>query len=235
MKIIAIVPAYNEQDNIQSVVDDLRRHQVGTKIVVVNDCSTDRTERVVRELGETVVNLPINLGIGGAVQAGLKYARDYGYDIAVQFDGDGQHVAAEITKILEPILNDEADVVIGSRFLGERGFQSSMLRRIGIGIFMLVTSVLIRRKITDNTSGFRAYNQKAIRFLARFYPQDYPEPEAVIELHRNRFRIVEVPVQMRERAAGASSIRAIGSVYYMIKVLMANLIAFSRKPVAKEK
>ncbi len=234
-KIVAIVPAYNEEDNIEKVINDLKEHQPLIKIVVINDCSTDNTQNIVNQLGETVINLPINLGIGGAVQTGLKYSISNQYDITIQFDGDGQHKASEIEKILKPIVNGDADVVIGSRFLGHGNFKSNFARRFGIWIFMLVNSILLRSKITDNTSGFRAYNKTAVKFLARYYPQDYPEPEAVIELYRNRFRICEVPVSMKEREGGSSSIKAFSSIYYMIKVLIANLIAFSRKPCYKER
>ncbi len=234
-KTIAIVPAFNESKNIGGVIEDLRTHYPTAKILVINDCSIDHCDAVVRLFGESVISLPINLGIGGAVQTGLKYALDNGYDIAFQFDGDGQHMASEVEKIVLPIIRREADVVIGSRFLGTNGYQSSLIRRFGIEIFRLVNSLLIRRKITDNTSGFRAYNRRAIEFLSLFYPQDYPEPEAVIELFRNGFQIIEVPTLMRERKQGHSSIRTFGSGYYMIKVLMASLIAFSRKPVYKEK
>jgi glycosyltransferase involved in cell wall biosynthesis len=234
-KICAIIPAYNEQESIRAVIEDIRKHHPEIKIVVINDSSADKTAAIVRDLGETVLNLPINLGIGGAVQTGMKYARSGQFDFAIQFDGDGQHLACEIEKILSPVIRDEADVVIGSRFLGAGQYKSGFLRRIGIGIFRMVNSVMIGSKITDNTSGFRAYNRQAIAFLAEYYPQDYPEPEAVIELYRNRFRISEVPVEMHERTGGDSSIRLSRSLYYMVKCFMANMIAFSRKPISKEK
>lgn len=234
-RIIAIVPAFNEEENIELVIKDLKEHQPTIKIVVINDCSDDSTGDIVRKMNETVINMVINLGIGGAVQTGLKYARDNGYDIAIQFDGDGQHLASEIEKIIRPVIDGEADVVIGSRFLGTGGFKSNIARRLGIGIFQWVNSLLVRSKITDNTSGFRAYNKTAVEFLALYYPQDYPEPEAVVELYRNGFRIKEVPVMMKEREGGSSSINIFGSIYYMVKVLMASMIAFSRKPCFKEK
>lgn len=234
-KICAIVPAYNEEHNIGPVIDDIRNHQPQINIVVINDASRDKTEAIVRERGATVLSLPINLGIGGAVQTGLIYARDAGFDLAIQFDGDGQHLASEIEKILTPVIEGQADVVIGSRFLDAGGYKSRFVRRIGIRIFQMVNSLMVGSRITDNTSGFRAYNRRAIAFLARYYPQDYPEPEAVIDLYRNRFRIREVSVVMRERASGDSSIRLSRSLYYMVKCLMANLIAFSRKPISKEK
>jgi len=232
--ICAIVPAYNEELNIRCVLEDISQHHPDIKIVVVNDCSDDNTEGVVRELDQTILNLPINLGIGGAVQTGMKYAMANDFDIAIQFDGDGQHLAAEIDSIIKPVVNGTHDVVIGSRFLKPSGYSAGHFRSIGIGVFRMLNSLLLGSTITDNTSGFRAYGRKAISFLAQFYPQDYPEAEAVIELFRNGFRIGEVAVTMRERSGGESSIGVMNSVYYMIKVVMANLIAFSRRPVKQE-
>ncbi len=233
-KICAILPAHNEEHNIRSAIHDLRYHHPEIKIIVVNDASTDGTGIVVREMGETVLSLPINLGIGGAVQTGLKYAQWAGFDFAIQFDGDGQHLAGEIEKILTPVMGEEADVAIGSRFLGAGQYKCTFWRGIGIKIFSMVNSLMVGSTITDNTSGFRAYNRRAIEFLVDHYPQDYPEPESVIELFRNRFRICEVPVSMRERISGDSSIRLSKSLYYMVKCLMANFIAYTRKPVSKE-
>jgi glycosyltransferase involved in cell wall biosynthesis len=233
-RICAVIPAYNEEENILAVIREIRELYPAAKIVVVNDASTDGTENVVRATGETILNLPINLGIGGAVQTGLMYAREFGHDYVVQVDGDGQHPASEIGKILEPVINGKADVVIGSRFLGTGDYKTGLPRRIGMRIFQAANSIMTGRKITDNTSGFRAYNREALTFLARYYPQDYPEPETVIELFRNGFRIKEVPVNMRRRSGGISSISPSRSLYYMIKCLIANVIAFSRKSVAKE-
>lgn len=228
LKIIAIVPACNEEKNIAPVIADLRKNQPGIKIVVLNDASTDQTEKVARASGVTVLNLAVNLGIGGAVQTGFIYARDEKYDIAFQFDGDGQHLASEIDKLLEPLIRKETDVVIGSRFLEKGGFRSSLARQAGIRLISLVNKLLTGRKIMDSTSGFRAFNQKAIAFLAENYSQDYPEPEAVVQLFRNGFNILEVPVQMRARLSGQSSIKPIHSFYYIIKVLLSNMIGESK-------
>ena len=228
LKIIAIVPACNEEKNIAPVIADLRKNQPGIKIVVLNDASTDQTEKVARASGVTVLNLAVNLGIGGAVQTGFIYARDEKYDIAFQFDGDGQHLASEINKLLKPLIRKETDVVIGSRFLEKGGFRSSLVRQAGIRLISLVNKLLTGRKIMDSTSGFRAFNQKAISFLAENYSQDYPEPEAVVQLLRNGFNILEVPVQMRARLSGQSSIRPIHSFYYIIKVLLSNIIGESK-------
>lgn len=228
VKIIAIVPVYNEENNIALVIADLRKYQPDIKIVILNDASTDQTEKVARASGVTVLNLAVNLGIGGAVQTGFIYARDEKYDIAFQFDGDGQHLASEINKLLKPLIRKETDVVIGSRFLEKGGFRSSLVRQAGIRLISLVNKLLTGRKIMDSTSGFRAFNQKAISFLAENYSQDYPEPEAVVQLLRNGFNILEVPVQMRARLSGQSSIRPIHSFYYIIKVLLSNMIGESK-------
>jgi glycosyltransferase involved in cell wall biosynthesis len=233
-RIAAIIPAYNEAENIGRVIREIKEHQPAIKIVVINDASTDSTEAIVRDSEETVLTLPHNLGIGGAVQTGLQYANDKGYDIAIQVDGDGQHIPAEIGKLIDSLVADKADVVIGSRFLGVGEFKSSLSRRLGIRVIAFVNSLLTGARTTDNTSGFRAYNRRAIAFLSEHYPQDYPEPVAVVELFRNRLRVVEVPARMRERERGTSSIGTLNSVYYMIKVILASLIAFSRKPVVKE-
>jgi len=229
---LIIVPAYNEERNIAAVIADLRSVEVALDIVVVNDGSTDGTSRVARRTGQAqVVDLPKNLGIGGAVQTGFKYAVRNGYETAIQFDADGQHLAAEIPKLLEALRGD-ASIVIGSRFLQQRaGFRSTFVRRIGIRLFQTVNSMLIGQRVTDNTSGFRAYDRSAIEFLARHYPVDYPEPEAVILLGRNGFGIAEVHTRMAERQGGGSSIAGLTSLYYMIKVLLAILMTALRKPV----
>lgn len=230
MKVLVIVPAYNEEEAIGKVIDDLHTHVPDFDVLVVSDGSCDNTARIAKEKGALVVELPTNLGIGGAVQTGLKYAHRYGYDVAIQFDGDGQHLASEIDKLLGPLREGRADAVIGSRFLpGQKSsFQSTIGRRIGIWFFEVLNSLLIRQWITDNTSGFRAYNKDVIDFMVYNYPTDYPEPEAVILLGRNRFRIVEVPVEMRERMGGSSSIFGWRSAYYMIKVTLAIIMTALR-------
>ncbi len=222
MKILIIIPAYNEEGNIASAIDDIRRLNVLWDVLVVNDGSTDKTSQAARSARNVVVvDLPFNLGIGGAVQTGFKYAERNGYDIAVQFDGDGQHKASEINKILDVLLRHDADVVIGSRFLEkEATFRSTFMRRKGIFIFKIINYLLIRQTITDNTSGFRAYNREAVAFLAKNYPSDYPEPESVVLLGRHGFRIMEVPVFMQQRTFGRSSIRGWRIMYYMVKVLL---------------
>ena len=224
MKAIVIVPAYNEQDNIRNTLKDLRENGAGTDILVMNDCSTDRTEEILKEEGVNYLSFPVNLGIGGGVQAGYQYARDNGYEIAIQFDGDGQHEAKYLKDMMAPLISGEADIAIGSRFVEHEGFQSSGARRLGIGILSRLIRVLCGVKVLDVTSGMRAVNRRFIEEYAEHYAQDYPEPEALLYAGLRKARIREVPVQMKERAGGKSSISAVKSVYYMIKVSLALII-----------
>lgn len=236
-EVLVIVPAYNEEGNIGAVIADLRSLPRPLDILVVNDGSLDGTGQAARASGVAlVVDLPKNLGIGGALQTGFKYAERHGYAAAVQFDGDGQHLACELPRLLERLETGGVNMVIGSRFLEDRaGYRSTFARRIGIRLFAALNSLLIGRRITDNTSGFRAYDRRAIEFLARHYPVDFPEPETVILLGRNRFAIAEVQTRMAQRQGGASSIAGLKGGYYMIKVLLAILMTALRKPVRQEK
>lgn len=237
MKILIIVPAYNEAIIIKSVLDSIISENSEWDIVLINDGSSDNTAELATQFSQVkVINLPCNLGIGGAVETGFKYAVKNGYDFAVQFDGDGQHKASEINKILKPLTEGKSDVVIGSRFL-EKSFnwKPNFPRRLGIKVFSLINSILINQKITDNTSGFRAYNKKAIEFLAKDnYPTDYPEPEAVILLGKNGFKIQEVFVEMQKRTEGKSSISGFKQFYYMFKVLLSILVTSIRSPQIKK-
>lgn len=236
MRILAIVPAYNEEKNIAGVVQDIKSSEPGLDILVINDGSSDRTASVIDNLpGVRAVNLPFNLGIGGAVQTGFKYAELYDYDIVIKVDGDGQHKAEEIKKILQPMLEGQADVVIGSRFLkGNKSYQPVFARRMGQQVISFLTSLVIRQKITDATSGFRCYSKKVIKWLNEYYPADYPEPEEIIFLKKNKFRIKEVWVVMRDRLGGSSSLTTLKSFYFMIKVTLSILINFLRTPVIKK-
>jgi len=222
-KILLIIPAYNEAGNIAQVLGNLQGSGIDGDILVINDGSGDDTSSVARSFGRVrVVDLPVNLGIGGAVQTGFIYAQRNGYDIAVQFDGDGQHLAEEVPALIAPLLAGQAEVVIGSRFL-KRPYQyrTTFLRRLGMMMIQLLNKMLIRQRITDNTSGFRAFGRRAIEFLAHSYPDDFPEPEAVVVLGRNGFKMTEVPVKMEQRQEGTSSLSGIIGPYYMIKVLLA--------------
>lgn len=225
-ELLVIIPAFNEEASLPRVLDGLPRSIAGlaVKPLVIDDGSRDRTAEIARAHGATLVSMPFNLGIGAAVQTGFKYARDRGYALAIQFDGDGQHRADQIEKLIEPVRAGELDVTIGSRFLQERGDRSSFARRIGISMLRRMNSFLTGQTITDSTSGFRAYGREAIRFLAASYPHDYPEPEAVFLLYRHGFKIAEVPAAMEPRQGGHSSITMLGAIYYMIKVMLAILI-----------
>ncbi len=227
---LIIVPAYNEAKNIAPLIQKLKKADDSWDILVINDGSTDSTSELAKATGKAeVIDLPFNLGIGGCVQTGFKYAKIHNYEFALQFDGDGQHKIEEISKLLTIVKNGEADVAIGSRFAQKHyGYRSSSLRRLGIKIFEITSYLMIRQKITDNTSGFRAYNKKTIKFLSEFYPTDFPEPEIVIMLGINKFKIKEIYTQMQKRQGGVSSISLAQSPYYMIKVLLAMFMASIR-------
>ncbi|MBI4309944.1 MAG: glycosyltransferase family 2 protein [Candidatus Omnitrophica bacterium] len=230
-KILIIVPAYNEAGNIGRTVEDIRSVDAAADVLVIDDGSKDATAQEARSHGARVVSLPFNLGIGGAVQTGFQYAHQGGYDIAVQIDGDGQHSAVFLPQLLAPIAASRADMVIGSRFAAEtpQGFKSTFGRRIGIRFFARLINALTGAGVTDPTSGFRAHNKKLIAAFARHYPHDFPEPEAIVAARRINAAITEVPVVMRARGAGSSSIRYFKSMYYMLKVTFAILLHMVRK------
>ncbi len=229
MKTLIIIPAYNEEASLPGVIRDIRENILFADILVVNDGSRDATAQTAQEMGVAVLSLPFNLGIGGAMQAGYLYAEQGDYDIAIQFDGDGQHLAGEIEKLLRQIKEGSADLVVGSRFLKQGRYNASAFRKIGIWIFSAVLSRILGMPVTDSTSGFRAANRRVINFFSRTYPDDYPEVEALVLLHKAKLRIAEVPVSMRERTGGRSSITPIRSAYYMIKVLLAIFIDLLKK------
>lgn len=236
MRTLVIIPVYNESASIAQIIREINAEYPGYDILVVNDASSDDSGEIAENTGMAmVVNLPYNLGIGGAVQTGFKYARENEYDIALQFDGDGQHQVNEISKLVSALEKGKADVAIGSRFNKKtNGFTTHSLRRIGIRIFQFVSYLMIRQRITDHTSGFRAYNRRAFSFLADNYPTDYPEPEVVILLGRNRFVMIEVFTQMLRRQGGVSSIPIAKGPYYMIKVLLAMFMAAIRTRIITE-
>ncbi|SDB18930.1 glycosyltransferase family 2 protein [Butyrivibrio sp. INlla16] len=218
--VLIIIPAYNEAENIENIVDEITTGYPQYDYVVVNDGSSDATSRILKKRGYNHINCPINLGIGGAIQTGYRYAREKDYEIAVQIDGDGQHDPAYIKDIITPIREGEADYVIGSRFVNKEGFQSSATRRIGIKFLSGLITVLCLRRVKDVTSGFRAVNKFFIDVFSENYPIDYPEPEAILDAVMRRKRILELPVIMRERETGKSSINFRRSIYYMIKVTL---------------
>lgn len=224
MKKLAIIPAHNERESIIFTVEDIKKNAPDFDYVIVNDCSTDNTMDICRYQGYNVLNLPINLGIGGAVQTGYLYAYRNGYDIAVQFDGDGQHKAEYLNDMAKCLIDNKLDMVIGSRFIENAGFQSTWLRRLGIRYFTILIKLLSGKTITDPTSGMRMCNRKTIEMFANEYPRDYPEPESTMRLIRHKRKIAEVPVEMRDRQGGVSFISPWISIYYMIKVTLAILI-----------
>lgn len=224
MKKLIIIPAYNESESIQKTVEDIMRYAQEFDYVIINDCSTDSTREICEEGGYNIVNLPVNLGIGGAVQTGYKYGVKYGYDIAVQVDGDGQHDPRFLSEMSEHLLDTGVDMVIGSRFIEKEGFQSSGARRVGIKYFTFLIRMLTGKTVTDPTSGLRMVNKDVMEMFARDYPKDYPEPESVVAVLRRGKKVKEIPVVMRERNGGVSSISLKKSVYYMIKVSLAILI-----------
>lgn len=229
MKVLIIIPAYNEQECIKGVVDNLIQNYPQYDYVVINDGSKDDTLKILEENKYSYINLPGNLGIGGAMQTGYLYGYENGYDITVQLDGDGQHDPAYIKDIIAPIVSGEADMVIGSRYITGEGFQSTGLRRLGIKIISTTIRLLCGKKVLDVTSGFRASNRKMTRFFSENYAEDYPEPEAIIATVKQGGEIKEVPVVMNERQGGVSSIRGFKAVNYMMKVELALLINALRK------
>lgn len=226
MKVILIIPAYNEEENIAKVVEKIevyrKKQNYQLDYVIINDGSTDRTMEICEKNKFNVVNLIQNLGIGGAVQTGYMYAEKYGYDIAVQFDGDGQHDINSLSRLLKPIIEGDKDFVVGSRFLeGTSEFKSTFMRRVGIRYLSGIIKLFAGCMVKDPTSGFRAANKRAIQYLAENYPVDYPEPESLVDLSKHQFEISEVQVNMHEREGGTSSITSWKSIYYMVKVSLA--------------
>lgn len=229
LKKLIIIPAFNEEANIEKTVESILRDSVGFDYVIINDCSRDNTRKICEDKGYNVVNLPINLGIGGAVQTGYKYAVRNGYDMAVQVDGDGQHDPKFLEEMAEYLEKHNLDMVIGSRFIEKQGFQSSGLRRIGIRFFTGLIKILTGKTITDPTSGLRMIGRNVLAIFAEDYPKDYPEPESVVAILRRKMKVEEIPVVMYEREGGVSSISMKKSVYYMVKVTLAILIERIRK------
>lgn len=223
-KPLIIIPAYKEADNIECLVNNIIRNYSKYDYIIINDGSRDATRSICQKNNYSFIDLPLNLGIGGAVQTGYKYAEREGYEIAIQIDGDGQHDVSYLDKVILPLLENKADITIGSRFIEKEGFQSSYMRRFGIRFLSRLIFWCTGKKVLDVTSGYRAINRKFIEIYAENYPSDYPEPEAIVAAVMHKGRIEEVPVAMKERQAGISSIHAWKSVYYMLKVTLAILI-----------
>lgn len=231
LKVLAIIPAHNEGETTAEVVADVKRLAPGVDIVVVDDCSSDRTGEWARRAGVPVLPLPVNLGIGGAVQTGFKYAERHGYDAVIQVDGDGQHEPSEIGLTIGPLARGEADVVIGSRYLTRKPtYKTPFARRVGMIIFANVARWAMRQRITDTTSGFRSLNRGAFCYFARYYPTDFPDAESLVVLKKAGFRVTEVPVNMRPRKRGHSSTTTLKSIYYPFKLTLAIFVVMLRQP-----
>ncbi|HEQ0886930.1 TPA: glycosyltransferase family 2 protein [Streptococcus pyogenes] len=224
MKKLIIIPAYNESSNIVNTIRTIESDAPDFDYIIIDDCSTDNTLAICQKQGFNVISLPVNLGIGGAVQTGYRYAQRCGYDVAVQVDGDGQHNPCYLEKMVEVLVQSSVNMVIGSRFITKEGFQSSFARRIGIKYFTWLIALLTGKKITDATSGLRLIDRSLIERFANHYPDDYPEPETVVDVLVSHFKVKEIPVVMNERQGGVSSISLMKSVYYMIKVTLAILV-----------
>ena len=238
-KILVIIPAYNEEAAISPLIERIRTLHPEIDLLIVNDGSSDRTVERVESCTlsgrKTVVSNAFNLGIGGTMQTGFQIAAIERYDVAVQLDGDGQHDPESLSDLLHPILTDQCDIVVGSRFLSTSyGYRSTFFRRLGITFFSWILRAFTGVNISDPTSGYRAVNKNLINHFAEYYPCDFPEPEALKMANRLGMRILEIPVKMKERQGGVSSIRSWASAYYMIKVTGAILIDLL-KPKSKNK
>jgi glycosyltransferase involved in cell wall biosynthesis len=227
-RVLLIIPAFNESGNLPQLIGEIRRHCPNYDFVIINDSSTDDTGAVAQRLGGAVIHLPINLGIGGAVQTGIRYAFQERYDVCLQCDGDGQHDPGQAPALIEKIIRGEADLVIGSRFLGQGGFRSTAVRRAGIALLSRWIRWFSKQTVTDPTSGFRAMNRRLMNEFSHFYPQEYPEPESLYAVLHRGYRVLECPVTMRPREAGRSSIQRLDSLLYMIKVCLAVLVDWLR-------
>jgi len=234
MRLLSIIPCHNEGASIAEVVREVFACRTGMDVLVIDDGSTDDSVDIAMAAGARVVSLPYNMGIGSATQLGYRYANENGYDAAVQIDGDGQHDPAELHKILGPIESGKADLVVGSRFIEKEGFQSTAVRRVGISLFAKVLSWLTGERVTDPTSGFRAAGRRTIKLFAAEYPEDYPGVESIYLSHLAGLKVSEVPVLMRSRSGGRSSITPLRSVYYVIKVTLVLLVWMLRKKPTME-
>lgn len=223
-KILVLIPCYNEAENIVATVERLKATCPDVDFLVINDCSTDASADLLRARHYPFLDLPVNLGIGGGVQCGYLYAAAHDYDVTVQMDGDGQHDPAYLQAVVDPVLNGECDMCIGSRFINKEGFQTSFMRRVGIRFLSGLIYVLCGKRVLDVTSGFRATNKAMTAYFAAHYATDYPEPEAILAASLAGFRVAEAPVVMQERQGGVSSISSLKSAYYMIKVSLSLLI-----------
>ncbi len=227
MRLLALVPAYNEEGNIEKLIDGIRAELPGADILVVNDCSTDGTGSILSSIGGIrFLDMPFNMGIGGAILSGFTYFLENGYDTLVRLDGDGQHPPSEAAKLVSVVREEGVDAVVGSRYLVSGAAYSSRTRMLGIKLLSHLSFVILGKRFTDNTSGFRAYRRRAVDYVVKDYPSDYPEPEEIYLLTRGGFKVKEVPVTMRSREAGVSSIGTLNTIYYLVKVLLTIFIKY---------
>jgi len=233
LRILVIIPAYNEEASIGAVITRIRLCVPEADIIVINDGSSDNTSSKAQDAGAIVIDLPFNLGIGGAMQTGYKYAVQNNYDIAVQVDGDGQHDPSYIKSLIQPVVKNHADMAIGSRFVSKTDYRSPFMRRTGMLFFSALINLLTGQQVKDTTSGFRVVNKKIIKYFAENYPTDYPEVDVLVRLHKKNFRVKEIPVKMHERQGGKSSITAVRSIYYMVKVSLSLFIDAIRSADSK--
>jgi glycosyltransferase involved in cell wall biosynthesis len=229
-RVLVVIPAHDEEESLPRTLAELRAHAGGMDVLVVDDGSSDRTSAVARDAGVPVVRHPFNLGVGGALQTGFRYAMERGYQVAVQLDADGQHDPSDLARVVAPVLAGEADVAIGSRYLRPTGYRAPHVRRLGMRLFSGLTRVAIGRPITDTTSGYRAYGRRVMEVCQFDLPQDFPDAPLLIAFARRGLRICEVPVQMRERQAGRSFYTLSRSLYYPYKNLLASLMAMLQRP-----
>ena len=233
-RVLVVVPAYNEEESLGSTIDSIRGALPGVPIAVISDCSTDGTSRIAAAAGADVVDLPCNLGYGGAVQAGFKYALHQGYDFILQMDGDGQHDAISAAALLEPVVGGDADVTIGSRFTGKANYPIPFPRRLGMAVFGSIVTFVTRRRFSDPTSGYQAMNERVLRFFARDnYPSDFPDADTIILLVLAGFRVQEVPVVMQARTAGTSMHSNLKAFYYVAKMMLSILMVLLRRKVLR--
>ncbi len=234
-RVLVIIPAYNEEKSIGRVIKEVQENTSGADVVVIDDGSSDGTAKLAREAGAKVLCHPVNLGPGAATQTGYKYAVRHSYELVVQLDGDGQHDPRSIRDLLNVLENESCDLVIGSRFLGDKGYEPNWIRRIGMGFFAALTSLILRQKITDSTSGFRVLNGKVVGFLANIdYPSDYQDADVITLAHFAGFRIGEVPVIMHEDTSGKSLLGGARFIYYGFKVLLSVAVTLLREKPSRE-
>ncbi len=230
-RVLVIVPAHNEEASLGLTLDEVRRTAPGMDLLVVDDGSRDATARIARERGVPVVRHPVNLGVGGALQTGFRWAVEHGYDVGVQLDADGQHDPAYLEALTAPVCRGLCDVSIGSRFVARSGYRAPATRRLGMLLFSAVVRLVLRQRIADTTSGFRAYGRSVMEVCQHEFPKDFPDAPLLIALVRRGFRLREVPVEMRERQAGKSFYTLGKSLYYPYKNLLASLMAWIQRPV----